>query len=91
MPQLGRPHLRPPRGFARLQASANGRDFLQTQAISLVPELTRSNYFASLSKLMKLFAGSPVAVRPERHVPRCPRPSFHQSYHFQRQVRKAVF
>ena len=31
------------------QASANGRDFLQTHALPLVPELTRSNYFAALS------------------------------------------
>ena len=42
-------------------------------------------------KLMKLFAGSPVAVRPERRVPRCPKPSLHRSYHFQRRVKKAVF
>ena len=44
-----------------------------------------------IHKLMKLFAGSPVAVRPERRVPRCPHPSFHRSYHFQRRVKKAVF
>ncbi len=44
-----------------------------------------------ISKLMKLFKGSPVAVRPHRKVPRRPRPSFHRSYHFQRRVRKAVF
>ncbi len=37
-----------------LQASANGRDFLQTHAIPLVPELTRSNYFASLSSPRRL-------------------------------------
>jgi len=44
-----------------------------------------------ISKLMKLFKGSPVAVRPNRKVPRRPRPSFHRSYHFQRRVKKAVF
>jgi hypothetical protein len=44
-----------------------------------------------LSKLMKLFKGSPVAVRPNRKVPRRRRPSFHRSYHFQRRVKKAVF
>jgi hypothetical protein len=44
-----------------------------------------------IHKLMKLFAGSPVAARPERRVPRCPSPSLHRSYHFQRRVKKAVF
>ena len=44
-----------------------------------------------ISKLMKLFKGSPVAVRPNRKVPRRRRPSFHRSYHFQRRVKKAVF
>ena len=37
-----------------LQASANGRDFLQTQALPLVPELTRGNYFAALSSPQQL-------------------------------------
>jgi hypothetical protein len=46
---------------------------------------------AVLHKLQRLFAGSPVAVRPERKVPRCPRPSLHRSYHFQRRVRKPCF
>jgi hypothetical protein len=44
-----------------------------------------------LQKLMKLFAGSPVAVRPDRKVPRRRKPSFHRSYHFQRRVKKVVF
>jgi len=44
-----------------------------------------------ISKLMRLFKGSPVAVRPNRKVPRRRRPSFHRSYHFQRRVKKAVF
>jgi hypothetical protein len=44
-----------------------------------------------ITKLMKLFKGSPVAVRPKRKVPRRRRPSFHRSYHFQRRVKKAVF
>jgi hypothetical protein len=44
-----------------------------------------------ISKLMKLFKGSPVAVRPNRKVPRRRRLSFHRSYHFQRRVKKAVF
>ena len=44
-----------------------------------------------LRQLMKLFASSPVAVRPDRKVPRRRRPSFHRSYHFQRRVKKAVF
>jgi hypothetical protein len=36
-------------------------------------------------------AAVPVAVRPNRKVPRRRRPSFHRSYHFQRRVKKAVF
>ena len=44
-----------------------------------------------INKLMKLFKGSPVAVRPKRKVPRRRRPSFHRSYHFQRRVKKTVF
>ena len=44
-----------------------------------------------IHKLMKLFEGDPVAVRPNRKVPRRPKPSFHRSYHFQRRVKKAVF
>ena len=44
-----------------------------------------------MHKLMKLFQGSPVAVRPNRKVPRRRKPSFHRSYHFQRRVKKAVF
>jgi len=44
-----------------------------------------------LQQLMKLFAGSPVAVRPDRNVPRRRRPSFHRSYHFQRRLKKVVF
>ena len=44
-----------------------------------------------IDKLMKLFRGSPVAVRPDRKVPRRRKQSFHRSYHFQRRVKKAVF
>jgi hypothetical protein len=44
-----------------------------------------------IHKLMKLFQGSPVAVRPNRKVPRRRKPSFHRSYHFQRRVKKIVF
>ncbi len=44
-----------------------------------------------INKLMKLFKGSPVAVRPNRKVPRRRKPSFHRSYHFQRRVKKTVF
>jgi hypothetical protein len=44
-----------------------------------------------ITKLLRLFKGSPVAVRPHRPVPRRRRPSFHRSYHFQRRVKKAVF
>lgn len=44
-----------------------------------------------IHQLTKLFAGSPVAARPDRKVLRRSRPSFHRSYHFQRRVKKAVF
>jgi len=44
-----------------------------------------------INKLMRLFQGSPVSVRPKRKVPRRRRPSFHRSYHFQRRVKKVVF
>jgi hypothetical protein len=44
-----------------------------------------------LQKLMRLFQGDPVAVRPNRQAPRRRRPSFHRSYHFQRRVKKVVF
>ena len=44
-----------------------------------------------IDKLLKLFRGSPVAVRPNRKVPRRGKQSFHRSYHFQRRVKKAVF
>jgi len=46
---------------------------------------------AVINKLMRLFKGSPVAVRPHRKVPRRRKPSFHRSYHFQRRVKKTVF
>lgn len=46
---------------------------------------------AVIHQLTKLFAASPVAVRPDRKVPRQPRPSPSRSYHFQRRVKKAVF
>jgi hypothetical protein len=44
-----------------------------------------------IQKLMKLFRGSPVAVRPDRTAPKRPKPSFHRSYHFQRRVKKTVY
>ena len=44
-----------------------------------------------INKLMRLFKGSPVALRPNRNVPRRRKPSFHRSYHFQRRVKKTVF
>ena len=44
-----------------------------------------------IEKLMKLFKGSPVAVRRDRKAPRRRKPSFHRSYHFQRRVKKTVF
>jgi hypothetical protein len=44
-----------------------------------------------LQKLRRLFLGDPVAVRPNRKVPRRRKQSFHRSYHFQRRLKKAVF
>jgi hypothetical protein len=45
-----------------------------------------------LEKLMRLFQGSPVAVRPKREGPeRAKRTSYNRSYHFQRRVKKIVF
>jgi hypothetical protein len=44
-----------------------------------------------ITQLLRLFQGSPVAVRPQRQVPRRRKPSFHRSYHFQRRVKKVVF
>jgi hypothetical protein len=44
-----------------------------------------------IDKLIRLFKGSPVAVRPKRKVPRRSKQSFHRSYHFQRRVKKVVF
>jgi hypothetical protein len=44
-----------------------------------------------INKLMKLFKGSPVAVRPDRKGPKRRKLSLHRSYHFQRRVKKTVF
>jgi hypothetical protein len=44
-----------------------------------------------INQLLRLFKGSPVAVRPHRKVPRRRKPSFNRSYHFQRRVKKTVF
>jgi hypothetical protein len=44
-----------------------------------------------IHQLLRLFKGSPVAVRPNRKVPRRRKPSFHRCYHFQRRVKKTVF
>lgn len=44
-----------------------------------------------LAKLIALFQGEPVALRPNRKVKRRPKPSFHRSYHYQRRVKKMVF
>jgi hypothetical protein len=44
-----------------------------------------------IAKLLQRFMGAPVAVRPNRKVPRRRKQSFHRSYHFQRRVKKVVF
>jgi DDE family transposase len=43
-----------------------------------------------IRKLQQLFVGTPVAVRPDRKVPRR-RLSLYRSYHYQRRVKKTVF
>ena len=51
-----------------LQASATGRDFLPMHALPQVPELTRSNYFASLSSPRRLAMMQDLAryLRPDQ-------------------------
>jgi len=45
-----------------------------------------------LAKLMRLFQGSPVTLRPKRPGPeRAKKTSYNRSYHFQRRVKKTVF
>ena len=44
-----------------------------------------------IEKLVQLFKGSAVAVRPNRKVRRRKESSFHRSYHFYRRVKKIVF
>jgi hypothetical protein len=44
-----------------------------------------------IEKLIRLFLGSPVAVRPDRKVPRRRKPSYHRSYHYQRRIKKVVY
>jgi hypothetical protein len=44
-----------------------------------------------IDKLLRLFRGNPVAVRPDRKVPPRRKLSFHRSYHFQRRVKKTVY
>jgi len=69
---------------------ANSYHALKDQVLDLLYRDTPAPLV--LEKLMKLFQGSPVAVRPDRKVPpRRKRPSFHRSYHFQRRVKKIVF
>jgi hypothetical protein len=78
-------------GLQPLQVNrANGYHALKDQMLDL---LYRDIPAAQvIEKLMQLFAGSPVAVRPDRKVPRRrKKPSYHRSYHFQRRVKKIVF
>jgi len=82
--EQGRPEARP-----RQVNRSNSYHALKDQVLDLlywdIPVPT------VIHKLLKLFAGSPVAVRSHRQVPRRRRPSFHRSYHFQRRVKKVVF
>lgn len=45
---------------------------------------------AVLEEMQRWMQSAPVSVRPNRQVPRRP-PSFHRSYHHQRNLRKTVF
>ena len=79
---------RPPATQARQVNRANAYHALKDQVLALLygdaPVVT------VLRKLQRLLAGSPVAVRPGRKVPRRPKTSFHRSYNFQRRVKKRV-
>ena len=78
-----------PAAQARQINRANAYHALKDQVLDLLyGELPAPTV---IQKLMKFFRGSPVAVRPDRPIPRRSRPSFHRSYHFQRRVKKAVF
>ena len=44
-----------------------------------------------LEKLLRMFLGSPVPVRPGRKPPRRLKTSYHRSYHYQRRAKKVVF
>ncbi len=68
---------------------ANSYHALKDQVLDLLyRDIPAANV---IQKLLKLFRGSPVAVRPNRKAPRRRKPSFHRSYHFQRRVKKTVF
>lgn len=68
---------------------ANAYHALKDQVLDL---LYRNIPAASvIKKLMKLFSGSPVMVRPKRKGRKRGRMSFNRSYHFERRVKKAVF
>lgn len=80
---------RPPDTQRRQVNRSNSYHALKDQVLDLLYRDTPVP--TVIEKLMKLFAGEPVAVRPQRQGPRRGRPSFHRSYHFQRRVKKAVF
>ena len=61
---------------------------LKTRVVDLL--LSAQPVEQVLDKLHALFVTHPVAHRPERQVPRRP-PSAWRSYHYQRNIRKAVF
>ena len=69
---------------------ANGYHALKDQMLDLLYRDIPATQV--IEKMMQLFAGSPVAVRPDRKgPPRRKKPSYHRSYHFQRRVKKIVF
>lgn len=80
---------RRPEAQARQVNRANSYHAIKDQVLDLLYGDTPAE--TVLQKLMRLFRGDPVAVRPNRKVPRRRKQSFHRSYHFQRRLKKAVF
>jgi hypothetical protein len=80
---------RQPEAQARQVNRSNSYHAIKDQVLDLLYGDTPAE--TVLQKLMRLFLGEPVAVRPNRKVPRRRKQSFHRSYHFQRRVKKVVF
>jgi len=87
--QVALQEQRSPEAQARQVNRSNSYHAIKDQVLDLLYGDTPAE--TVLQKLMRLFEGDPVAVRPNRKVPRRRKQSFHRSYHFQRRVKKVVF